>query len=65
MAQIKDTELKILTFVGRTGTRSKFIFMPGMMTVILRGPLNPSTLVSYAKAYNAYNHPAAVRACPK
>lgn len=35
-----------LTFWGLAGTRSKLIFMPGMITVILRGPLNPNTLVS-------------------
>lgn len=35
-----------LTFCGLTGTLSKFMFMPGMITVIFRGPLNPSTLVS-------------------
>lgn len=35
-----------LTFSGLTGTLSKFMFMPGMTTVILRGPLKPSTLVS-------------------
>lgn len=35
-----------LTFWGRTGTLSKFMLMPGMITVILRGPLKPRTLVS-------------------
>ena len=38
-----------LTFGGLTGTLSKFMLMLGMITVILRGPLNPSTLVSCQK----------------
>lgn len=35
-----------LTFRGRMGTLSLSAFIPGMMTVIFRGPLNPKTLVS-------------------
>ncbi len=43
-----------LTFWGLTGTLSKFMFMPGMITVILRGPLNPSTLVSCQMGQKAW-----------
>lgn len=36
-----------LTLRGRIGTLSLSEFMPGMMTVIRRGPRKPSTLVSW------------------
>lgn len=36
-----------LTFRGRMGTLSLSEFMPGMMTVMRRGPRKPSTLVSW------------------
>lgn len=35
-----------LTFRGRIGTLSLSEFIPGMMTVIRRGPRKPKTLVS-------------------
>lgn len=35
-----------LTFRGRMGTLSLSEFMPGMMTVMRRGPRKPRTLVS-------------------
>lgn len=34
------------TFRGRIDTLSWSMFIPGIMTLILRGPLNPKTLVS-------------------
>lgn len=50
----------ILTDFGRHSIRSWSIFMPGIMTVIFRGPLKPRTLVSckerrtiLQKAYSA------------
>ena len=45
-----------LTLWGLTGTRSKFMFMPGMTTVIFRGPLNPRTLVSCQQAQRVSLH---------
>ena len=36
-----------LTFRGRMGTLSFSVFMPGMMTVMRRGPRKPNTLVSW------------------
>lgn len=35
-----------LTFRGRIGTLSLSEFIPGMTTVIFRGPLKPNTIVS-------------------
>lgn len=46
-----DSRMLRLTFWGLTGTLSKFMFMPGMITVILRGPLKPSTLVSCQRVH--------------
>lgn len=43
-----------LTFWGLTGTLSKFMFMPGTITDILRGPLNPNTLVSCQTASSVW-----------
>ena len=43
---MRDTLIQ-RTFRGRIETLSWSMFIPGMMTLILRGPLNPRTLVSY------------------
>lgn len=44
-AHVSEAELR--TFRGRMDTLSWSMFIPGMITLILRGPLNPKTLVSW------------------
>ena len=53
---LKQKGAVTLTLWGLTGTRSKFMFMPGMTTVIFRGPLNPRTLVSCQQAQRVSLH---------